>query len=191
MSPRPAIPFALLTLLAVLAAGPGHAADRKGAFVGGGLGAGSANIASEIENFCDFFGCVSSVDDDVVVAEAHGGYRFNNYFALEGKILGAANDGEDGYDELTFAALSGRAVGLVPVGSVVDLYALVGFYTGESEVSWYDSETETGLMYGGGVQMNFGANGNFGVRVEYEFYDADELLDDFQSFTASFQYNFF
>jgi len=184
--PHAALSIALACAPAMAQAG----GDRTGAFVGGGLGAGSANIADE---FCEVgFGCLSDyVDEDVVVVEGHGGYRFNPNFALEGKILGAANDGDDDYDELTFAALSARAVGLIPLGSVVDLYGLVGFYTGESDVSLLGSETESGLVYGGGVQMNFGAQGNFGLRLEYEFYDAGELVDDLQAFTASFQYNFF
>ena len=165
---------------------PSLAADRTGAFAGGGIGGGSANLSSSGE-----FLPSPGTDEGVLILEGHGGYRFNPYFALEGKLLGAANGGNETGDQLSFGALSGRAVGLIPVSRVVDLYGLVGAFSGSGEAGFSGSIDESGLVYGGGVQMNFGRKGSFGVRLEYEVYATDKLLDDVQGFTAAFQYNFF
>jgi hypothetical protein len=175
----------VLTLLVVCSA-PLMAADRTGAFAGGGIGGGSANLSNLGESFTSF-----GTDEEVLILEGHGGYRFSPYFALEGKLLGAANDSNEFGDEVSFGALSARAVGLIPVSRVVDLYGVLGAYSGSSEAGFSGSDDESGLVYGGGVQLNFGRKGSFGVRLEYEVYATDELLDDLQGFTAAFQYNFF
>ena len=167
---------------------PSLAADRTGAFAGGGIGGGSANLSSIGESFTNLG---ADTDEGVLILEGHGGYRFNPYFALEGKLLGAANDSKYRDDEISFGALSARAVGLIPVSRVVDLYGLVGAFSGSGEAGFSGSVDESGLVYGAGVQMNFGRKGSFGVRLEYEVYATDELLDDVQGFTAAFQYNFF
>lgn len=177
-----------LTLLAsvTLVGTPALAYERHGAYAGGGLGFGSFELA---DDFPYYF--AEGADDDMLILAGHGGYRFNPWFALEGKLLAAVNDGEYNADEASFVALSGRAVGLVPVGDVVDLFALVGVYVGSSDIGYSDTEDESGVMGGAGIQANFGKRGNFGVRLEYEYYDGDELIDEFDGVTASFQYNFF
>jgi hypothetical protein len=160
------------------------AVERQGAFVGGGLGVGSFELADDF--VYDFAG-----DDDMLVGQAHGGYRLNSWFALEGKVLAAVNDSDYDIEEASFVAISGRAVGLIPLGERVDLFGLLGLYVGESDIGWSGSEDEAGLMYGAGVQLNLGSRGNLGFRAEYEFYDAGELIDEFDAVTLSFQYNFF
>ncbi len=182
--------------IAVLWGAPSIGADRTGPYVGGGIGGGSTDFANAEDGigqcyygYYNYFDC--DIDEDILILDVHGGYRLNPYFAVEGKILGAANDGEYDGDEVTFGALSARAVGLIPITDVVELFALVGLYIGEAEVGYYDSDDDSGVVYGGGVQLNFGGNGQFTVRLEYEVYETDDLLDDVQGFTAGFQYNFF
>ncbi len=174
-----------LSALLVLACTPVIASEHKGAYVGGGLGAGTTDLSNY------GFGYVVNPDRNVVVIEGHGGYRFNPYFALEGQLLGAANGNENGDQKISFAGLSGRALAIAPVSDVVDLYALVGFYTGDSEVGFSDTVHESGAVYGAGIQLNFGARGQYGVRGAYEIYNASQLLDQVREFTISFQYNFF
>ena len=176
---------AAVTTFLVLISGPALSTERKGAYVGGGLGAGTADLSDDGLAFTD------NSDNDIVIVEGHGGYRFNSYFALEGQILGAANDSDNDYQDSSFGGISGRALAIAPVSGLVDLYALVGFYSGSSEVGNSDAEDESGAAYGGGIQLNFGARGQFGIRGEYEVYQGSQLLDDIKGFTVSFQYNFF
>lgn len=182
----------VFTALLVLLSAPALGYERKGAYVGGGLGFGKANVSDQGLTFTD------NPDDDALLVEGHGGYRFNPYFALEGQILGAANDSNnnnDNYDssigDISFGGIAGRALGMFPVSEMFDLYAAIGFYTGSSEVGYSDTEDESGVVYGAGAQMNFGGRGQFGVRAEYVYYEGDELLDDVDGVTLSFQYNFF
>lgn len=175
----------LFALLLVLVTAPALAYERKGPYAGGGIGSGSISLSDEGVFFSN------NVDESVLVLEGHGGYRFNSYFALEGKLLGVANSVNYTEEEAAFAAFSGRVLVLAPVSNTVDLFALAGLYTGSSSVGYSDTEDESGLVYGGGIQMNFGSRGNLGVRIEYELYDIDVLLTDVQAFTVAFQYNFF
>ena len=175
----------ILLLSMISGVGVSHAFERQGAYVGGGAGIGSMNFSEEAAEIED------ALDDTLVLVEAHGGYRFNPYIALEGQLWGGANDTDEDFEEATFAAVAGRAILSAPVSKIVDLYAAVGYYSGDSDVSLDDSDSQSGMTYGAGVQMNFGAKGNFGVRIAYDIYDTDGLVDDVQGLTASFQYNFF
>ena len=180
------------TLCALLMAGVVQAAagERVGAFAGGGLGAANADV-SKSADVCYYYDCNSISTSDLVILEGHGGYRLTPNFAVEGKILGGSTNNNSYYNtDVTFGAVSVRAVGLMPVGKIVDLYALLGGYSGHAEYSGSGSESESGLVYGAGAQMNFGRRGNYGVRLEFELYDTSKLLDNVQVFTASFQYNF-
>jgi hypothetical protein len=161
------------------------ASEHQGAYAGGGLGFGTTNLTNDAVIYSDH------PDRSIVLVEGHGGYRFVPYFALEGEILGAANGNDNALKRISFAGLSGRAVALAPVSEIVDLYALVGFYTGNGEVGVSDTVHESGAVYGAGFQLNFGSRAQYGVRGEYEVYKGSQLLDQVKGFTVSFQYNFF
>lgn len=171
--------------LLLLVCGVALASEHTGAYVGGGLGYGTSDLSNE------GFAYTTNPDHNVTVVEGHGGYRFSPYFSLEGQILGASNGDSNTLQKITFAGLSGRALAFAPVSEVVDLYALVGFYTGGSEVGFSNTENESGAVYGAGVQLNFGDRGQYGVRGTYEVYKGSQLLDQLKAFTVSFQYNFF
>ena len=119
---------------------------------------------------------------------------------MEGQLLAGTND--DYYDdfdddvEATFAALSGSFVGIIPASDNFNLYAKVGGYLGESEVdddffffgNRYD-QNESGLLWGGGMYINFGSRNQFTVRVDYENFDT-KVFDDLWAVSAGFQFNF-
>jgi len=174
----------MLTLLPSLGA-VARATEHQGAFAGGGLGFGTTELSNEAYLYA------VNPDKSVVVLEGHGGYRFNSYIAIEGQLLGSSNGNNSGFARISFAGLSARALAMAPLSDVVDLYAMLGFYTGSSEIGLSDTTHESGAVYGAGIELNFGDRGQYGVRGEYEVYKGSDLLDQLKAFTVSFQYNFF
>jgi len=169
----------------LLSCGVAFASEHVGAFAGGGLGGGTAKLSA------NGFTYIDNPDKSLTVAEGHGGYRFSPYFALEGQILAAVNGNNDRAQDITFAGFSGRAVAFAPLSDVVDLFVLLGLYTGDSEVGYSNTQNESGAVYGAGMQLNFGSRGQYGVRGTYEAYHGTDLLDQVRTFTVAFQYNFF
>jgi opacity protein-like surface antigen len=168
--------IAIGALLLALGALPAQAFEKTGAYVGGGIAAGSVEITSDF-------------DEDLWGGVVQGGYRINRWFGLEGRLLGAANDSNDNVD-FTFGAIGAQVVGFAPVSEIVDLFATLGYYTGSYEISAFD-ETVSDSMYGAGLLLNLGSGGNFGVRIEYSHHDFRELIDAVDMVAVSFQYNFY
>ena len=167
-------------------------ANAEGFYVGGSLGAGDASLSTDSE-----FG---ELEDRLYFAKGFGGYRVNNYFAVEGSLLAGTNDDYDyGFDddvEATFTALSGSIVGIIPANDDFELFAKVGAYLGESDVGDNlflfgsgNDEDESGLGWGAGMFINFGQRNQFTIRVDYENFDTD-VFDDLWAVSAGFQYNF-
>lgn len=157
-------------------------AGAEGWFVGGSIGWADAEVAIRNRPFANI------LDDTLVLVKGFGGYRVNDFLAVEGSLVGAAND-EDSRRELTFAAITGAAVGIIPISEAFELFGKAGLYIGESEIGNSYSEDESGFLAGGGAYINMGSRRQFTVRFEYEYYDTDEY-DDFWSVTGGFQYNF-
>ena len=133
-----------------------------------------------------------SFEDNPLGWRLLAGYEFNDNFAVEGSYInsGTAEDtvlGEDVEAELSAFTLS--VVGLLPVSESVDLFARVGFYTGEQEVTAFDitiDEDEDGATVGAGIRFN--TSDAFAIRGEFEWYDTE--LDTLWSMGVSFQYYF-
>jgi len=94
--------------------------------------------------------------------------------------------------DLDLSAWEGFLVGTLPIGGV-DLFAKVGAADIQAEVDTQnfgtDSENDTQLAYGVGAAYNFG-RGHWGLRVEAEGYDDDEV-DNFYFLSAGITYRFF
>ena len=172
----------MVLLVATLAALGSDIAGAEGFFVGGSLGIG------EVEFSRDRQPAGLERDDRLATLKAFGGYQVNNFFAVEGSLVGAAND-EDGLEEVTFGAITAAAVGIIPVSEAFDLFGKGGFYFGESEVANTGTQDESGFLAGAGFAIKFGSRRQFGIRLEYEYYDVDKL-DDYWSVTGGFQFNF-
>jgi hypothetical protein len=158
-------------------------AHGEGFYAGGGLGFGNVEFS---DNSGFFF---VEGDDSVVVVKGIGGYRANDFLAVELNLTGMANDGDDGFDEVTFAAFSASVLLMVPASESFDFFLRGGFYTGESEVGYGYSQDESGYVIGGGGQVSFGPSQRFSIRVEYEYFDTDEL-DELWAMSGGFFYNF-
>ena len=157
--------------------------SAEGFYAGGSIGFGEAEYSASD----DFF--FAEGDDTVAGVKAVGGYRINNFLAVEANLVGVANDEDDSFDEIEFAAISASAIFLVPVSEKFDLLFRGGYFVGESEVSVFDSEDESGFVVGGGGQVSFGSRKQFSIRMEYEYYDTDEL-QELWLLTGGFFYNF-
>ena len=168
-------------------------ANAERFYVGGTFGAGDASLDTSTNVQ------VGDIDDRLYFGKGFGGYRVNDYFAVEGALLAGTNDDwDDGFFnnvEATFVAMSGALVGIVPASDDFELYAKVGGYFGESEIETnflgfnsFDKD-ESGLMWGAGMYINFGSRKQFTIRVDYETYDAD-VFDDLWAVSGGFQYNF-
>lgn len=155
--------------------------NAEGFFAGGSIGWAEAEVAAGTQ----FFGIN---DDTLALIKGFGGYRVNEFLAVEGSLVGASND-EDNRQEITFGAITGAAVGIIPVNQAFELFGKAGIYLGESEIGSYSSEDESGFLAGAGAFINMGSRRQFTIRFEYEYYDVDRL-DDFWSVTGGFQYNF-
>ena len=167
--------------------------QAEGFYAGGSVGFGDATLRWD-DQFDD-------PDDALFVVKGIGGYRVNEFFAVEGTIIGATNDeyddGFDGEADVSFSALTGSFLGIIPVAENFELYAKVGGYVGESEVEdnffFFGAnsrdENESGLVWGAGAFINFGSRKQFTVRVDYEEFDTD-ALDDFWMVGGGFQYSF-
>ena len=170
--------------------------QADGFYAGGSVGFGDATLRSDIQ--------FDDPDDKLFLIKGVGGYRVNKFFAVEGTIIGATNDGwndwDDSFDgdtDVSFSALTGSFVGIIPVDETFELYAKVGGYVGESEVGddffFFGTnnrdEDESGLVWGAGAFFNFGSRKQFTIRVDYEEFDTD-ALDDFWAISGGFQFNF-
>jgi hypothetical protein len=170
----------------------------EGFYAGGSLGFAKAEFSGSIFNNRTFDG-----DETLGLIKGFGGYRVNRGLAIEGSLVGAANDDyDDDYycddgncyyynnsGEVTFGAIGAAVLGIIPATDAFELFGKAGYYFGESEIGNWNSEDESGLLLGAGTFINIGSRRQFTIRVEYEYYDVDEL-DDFWSLTGGFQYNF-
>ena len=153
----------------------------EGFFAGGSIGWAEAEVSTNTP-------FVGINDDTLALVKGFGGYRVNDYLAVEGSLVGASND-EDNQLELTFAAITGTVAVIIPVSEAFEIFGKGGIFLGESEIGNNSAEDENGFIAGAGAFINIGSRRQFTIRFEYEYYDVDEF-DDFWSMTGGFQYNF-
>ena len=181
--------FAALFSASMLLAGT---ANAEGFYIGGSFGAGDATLSTNAQ-FTD-------PDDRLYLIKGLGGFRINDFFAVEGSLLGASNDDyNDGFDDdvdVDFSAVTGSILGIIPASEQFELFAKVGGYIGESDVGdsflFFGSgndEDESGLLWGAGAFINLGDRNQFTIRLEYEEFDTD-AFDDLWVVSAGFQYSF-
>ncbi len=134
--------------------------DESGFYVGGNYG------YLRVEGEDDF-------DDDKDVWQGLLGYRFNEYFALEGSVIDFGDYGNDVAGASTdgyTAALKGS----FPITERISIYGKLGQLWSETEYTVgtfnqdYDDES---LFVGGGI--SFAVSQNLLINAEYTVYDAE------------------
>jgi OOP family OmpA-OmpF porin len=157
-----------------LAAAPGAVAQGAGFYLGGSLG------QATFTEWCD--ASALTCDDKDSAWKLLGGYRFNQYFAIEatyidwGKATGSAFSPSLGQNVAISAeqtSMGAAAVGSFPLTPQFSLFGKAGFLLTEQDirrrapgVSSTISGDETELHYGVGGRFAFAPN--WAVRAEWE-----------------------
>ena len=132
-----------------------------------------------------------SVDDapdwDLAALAVRGGYYFNKYFSVEGRLgFGVGDDsqnvgpGEDIKVEIDYM-LGLYAVGHIPLSNQFQLYGLVGYTKGEltatnSLTGESSSDDDSDLSYGVGAE--FDMTNNWSLGLEYTAYFDGASFED-------------
>lgn len=109
----------------------------------------------------------SSAIDDGTSFELKGGYKFNEYFGLEGSYLDLGDGDISGGGSVSVDGFKAAVVGSIPVAETVDIYGKVGLY------SW-DSDGNDGNDINYGVGVAWGVADNVKVNLGYDMYELDE-----------------
>lgn len=125
-------------------------------------------------------------DFDLSSLGIRGGYYFNKNFSLEGRLgIGVGDDTQNipGFGDLTLemdTMLGVYAVGRIPVSEKFQFYGLVGLTMADTTFSSPgfadDSESETGLSFGVGVE--FDMTKSLSLGLEYVSYFRGAEIDN-------------
>jgi hypothetical protein len=145
------------------------------------LGAGLTDTKFDVKNLGS-----GSLDDNSFKVIA--GYRPLDWLAVEANYI------DLGSDKNNVASASGTAFtasGLLMLEiAIVDIYARAGMANWKFDGSFNgikDSENGWEPTYGGGVGVHFGS---FGVRAEYETFEASDINTRVNTVSVSFLYTF-
>ncbi len=204
------LPIVLLASSLLIAASPAGAADR-GFYAGAGLG----QMNTEVD---DVLGLDYDFDEDDVGFKVFGGYRFFPWLSVEGAYLDGGNPSirESRGDEtlkleMDVWSLVASALFALPVGERFELFVKPGVAYWDAETSlsfssptFSDSfrEDDSGSAFFLGAGAGFDVTDNFGLRLEYEWFevapewdsDREEFVDELDAnagfFSASFLFRF-
>lgn len=161
------------------------------------LGAGVTQVRFDEDNldFGDLTDQLEDVDDEDTSFKIIAGFRFIDFFGVEANYLdfGEATAELPLVGEL-FAEAKGAsafAVGYLPIGLVVDLFAKAGVVYTEVEAGGGDFEFDdesTELAYGAGAQARLGS---LAVRLEYEKFEVGtDVIDDLDLLSLGLTWTF-
>jgi outer membrane protein OmpA-like peptidoglycan-associated protein len=156
-----------------------------------GLAAAFANY--EFEN--------GQVEDNSTGFKLFGGYRFNQWFGLEGAYHNFGDFEEDinaalpfGNADVAIDGFAGSALVYLPVGGEeLDVFAKAGYFAFDQEATVFPDENPTvtsnspsGLLAGLGARLAISEQ--FGLRAEGEWYNVDD--GDLWSLNLGLEYLF-
>lgn len=156
----------LVLMIAFFLAATGLSAQERGPYVG--VGVGLFSLEDEDAGL--------SFDDSAPALNLYGGYRFGENFGAELTYLKTAEMSDDilGIDvDADVSAISARALGFVPVGANLDLFAGAGLWSGEIEFEVpgaSGSEDDDGFMVTGGIRGRFDT---ISVQGSFDWFDSD------------------
>jgi opacity protein-like surface antigen len=179
----------------LLALGFSHSAaaqdpDTSGFYLGAGLGQFDVKI-DDLEGVGDV---LQDLDADDSAWKLVAGWRFNPFISIEVDYidLGAPNGnfdatGSSGQYEVDLAGVGGYVIGTLPIG-IFEASAKVGYYFHDADLhvdfdnigpnngDVFDSSSSSeALTYGVGAGVTLFERLN--AKVEYEFFDIDEVDD--------------
>lgn len=169
---------ALIACATLLASAPALA---QGFYFGGSVGQSTMDVD------------VAGFSGDDLAFKVFGGYRVNNYIAVEVFYtdFGAPDDGPLGIDAFAYGA---EAVGIVPIGSRLEVFGKVGMAAWDADFTGPGGFSDDGadLVYGGGLAIK--VTDRLAIRGEWEFYQIESDVGGFdvdtQLLSAGVQFNF-
>jgi OOP family OmpA-OmpF porin len=193
-SPTGVCRFLASTGAALLALGIAHsaaAADEEnpsGFYIGAGVGQSTVKV-DNLEGVGDV---LEDLDSNATAWKLVIGWRFNPYIALETNYidLGAPDGnfdatGSSGHYKIELAGFAIDAVGTIPIG-IFELSGKVGYYWNDADLRvnfdnigpnngnvFNGSSSGEAVTYGVGAGVTF--FGHLNTKVEYEYYDIDEV----------------
>jgi len=181
----------LLSGVASLLAFQANAADIK-PYVG--LDAGYSHVEYPIPGY------LASFSENFGIMNFNVGTKIGKYFGLEVSAQ-ASTTKEDNTNygvELSYNSVGIDALGYVPIGNKVEIFASagVGYYTFDLSKDMYDNfsthiqYSDTAFRIGGGAQYNF--NNHWAMRgmVKYAFINADYIVDSVTEVSVGIRYSF-
>ena len=186
--------FLASSVAALLALGVAHsavAADEEnpsGFYIGAGVGQSTVKL-DNLEGVGDV---LEDLDSSATAWKLVVGWRFNPYIALETNYidLGASDGnfdaiGSSGHYKIELAGFAIDAVGTIPIG-IFELSGKVGYYWNDANLKvnfdnigpnngnvFNGSSSGEAVTYGVGAGVTF--FGHLNTKVEYEYYDIDEV----------------
>lgn len=163
-------------------------ADR-GLYIGAGFGSSDINEPGELGDLCSEYGIDCGKSESDTQIKGILGYKFNDYFALEGTIFDAGSPALIAEGFVTAEAafeLRGISFSLlpqVPLGQSAYLFGRLGLAAADATLTVgvpslnlveTDSSEAAAVVYGIGAGVKLGDS--VSLRLEWERYNFDEAL---------------
>ena len=130
------------------------------------------------------------INEDDTGTKVFGGYKLNDYFAIEGGLYDFGEISDSG-SHLEIDGLSLAAIGLIPVSSNVSLFGKVGIHDWDADSigtipSQLTKDNDTDAFYG--VGLDYAVNERWSLRGEFERFEVDDLDIDVASIGVVFKF---
>lgn len=156
-------------------------------YIGGGAGQATYKDIQEVESACAGVGATCTADDSDTGFKLFAGYRFGEFFALEGGFIdlgeSVANSAPPVAATASFS-VQGAFVSLlpqIPIGGVGSIFGRLGLSAVDAELtasggglSVSDSTSAPGVVFGVGGEVHL--TDAVSVRVEWERHSFDEAF---------------
>ena len=132
----------------------------------------------------------TGIDDDDTGGKIYGGYKFNDFFAIEANYYDFGEI-EDATSELELDGFGIAAVGIIPVSENISLFGKVGIHEWDADAvgsaaALAGDDDGNDAFYGIGIEYDFSER--WSVRGEIERYEVEDLDVDVASIGISFRF---
>lgn len=132
----------------------------------------------------------TGIDDDDTGFNIFGGYRFNEYFAIEAAYYDFGDMSDNG-NKFSIDGGSLGVIGSIPVAKRFSLFGKVGIHAWDADVSGaiageFSDTTDTDVFYGVGAEYQL--SGPWSIRGDFTRYEVDDFDVDVASLGLSYHF---